>query len=339
MDDTVREELTKLLKKLKETVDIDRLTGREEELGALSFKTHRRMFERVIDPFKVLADADLTVLPDDTAQQLTRKVEEAIQLFREVAEFELPDDGDAQGQRESLILRFNSTFGHDFFMLAGVTTLLVKQTEEVVAAAQRRMRSLVMQAEKAVRETRQSRVLADEARKQTQDAALKQGVATQGDYFDLAATEHATARGRWLFSSVLLGGLMACLSGWLAMAYMRDWIQTPELSQAAGVQIALAKAMFFSVLFTAFAWSLRVYRAEAHNHVVNQHRRNALRTFRAFMVAAENPAVKEAVLLEATSCAFGQQPTGFSQQEASDRRAGSLMGVVRAAGSAARPSG
>lgn len=164
MNDTIREELAKALGELQEKVDIDRLTGREDELGALSFKAHRRMFERVINPFKVLAAADLTVLPDDTAQQLTQKAGEAIDLFGQVAAFNLTAGGDARGQHESLISRFKSSFGHDFYITAGVTALLVGQTEEGIAAAQRRIDSIVEQTEIAARSVEQDREKAERAR-------------------------------------------------------------------------------------------------------------------------------------------------------------------------------
>ena len=88
----------------------------------------------------------------------------------------------------------------------------MNQTEEGIAASQRRIDGVVAQVESAAQSVEQDRVKAERARRQMQDAALEQGVATQGDHFEKAAEEHARARSRWLYSSAVQGGLTACLA-------------------------------------------------------------------------------------------------------------------------------
>jgi hypothetical protein len=77
-------------------------------------------------------------------------------------------------------------------------------------------------------------------------------------------------------------------------------------------------------------WCTRNYSAARHNQVVNQHRRNALNTFRAFTeAAAGDEATKNAVLLEATRSIFAPQPTGYGKGENEPQPAAQILEVFR----------
>jgi hypothetical protein len=95
-----------------------------------------------------------------------------------------------------------------------------------------------------------------------------------------------------------------------------------------GVQLAITKVVVLSTSFTAAVASLRVYRSHQHNLEVNQRRKNALRTFQAFVDAPEADAqTKNAVLLEATKCIFSQQPTGYIAEQES--QPSQILEIVR----------
>ena len=68
------------------------------------------------------------------------------------------------------------------------------------------------------------------------------------------------------------------------------------------------------VLSYALVWSGRTYRAEAHNQIVNEHRRDALATFETFVGATSDPATKNAVLVQSTQCIFSHRPSGYGEQ-------------------------
>ena len=65
----------------------------------------------------------------------------------------------------------------------------------------------------------------------------------------------------------------------------------------------------------ALVSTVRTYRAEAHNHVVNAHRHHALSTFETFTAASSDDATRNAVLMQATQCIFSHRPSGFGHRE------------------------
>ena len=64
-------------------------------------------------------------------------------------------------------------------------------------------------------------------------------------------------------------------------------------------------------VFVSTIWCGKNYRATKHQESVNQHRKNSLSTFRAFVEATDDPTTKEAVLLETTRSIFAQSPSGY----------------------------
>ena len=99
------------------------------------------------------------------------------------------------------------------------------------------------------------------------------------------------------------------------------------------VQLALAKVIAFSILFSAVLWAGRIYRAHRHNYVVNKHRQNALSTFEAFAKASEDTPTKNAVLLQATQCIFSPQSTGYLPQEKEAEGSTQILEIIRGAAS------
>ena len=67
------------------------------------------------------------------------------------------------------------------------------------------------------------------------------------------------------------------------------------------------------------AWCGRHYRANRHNHEVNQHRAACLENMQAFQRAAEDQGVKDLVVLEFSKAAAQGMPTGFISGQADGR--------------------
>jgi hypothetical protein len=84
------------------------------------------------------------------------------------------------------------------------------------------------------------------------------------------------------------------------------------------LQFAIAKVILFTIGLSAAYWSARVYRSHRHNFIVNKHRANALTSFQEFVATAADQEVKNAVLLQTTSCIYAPQPTGFSSSNDTD---------------------
>ena len=72
-----------------------------------------------------------------------------------------------------------------------------------------------------------------------------------------------------------------------------------------------ARVIAISVLFYAAVWSGRIVLANMHLASVNKHRAISLQTLQAFHKAANDPAAKDAVVLEAARAVYENVPSGY----------------------------
>lgn len=81
------------------------------------------------------------------------------------------------------------------------------------------------------------------------------------------------------------------------------------------IQYIVTKVILLSTLSFGIFWCARNYKAEKHNQTLNQHRANALMTFRAFVEGTDDVRVKDAILIQAAQAVFTPRPTGFDSPE------------------------
>ena len=92
-----------------------------------------------------------------------------------------------------------------------------------------------------------------------------------------------------------------------------------QMGIPASVQEAVHEVMLRAVLISFTFYILhqcsKNYHAHQHLFVVNKHRQNALGTFEAFIDAAQDSSVKDAVLLQATKAIFEPTISGYISKE------------------------
>jgi len=98
------------------------------------------------------------------------------------------------------------------------------------------------------------------------------------------------------------------------------------------IQLAISKFIVLSILLSASIWAGKVYKSHRHNFVVNRHRSNALATFQTFATGTADPQTKNAVLLQATTCIFAPQNTGYVGQEKEADGFPQILEIVRGVG-------
>ena len=127
------------------------------------------------------------------------------------------------------------------------------------------------------------------------------------------ASSHTRAGWAWLCSALGCGGLIA----WYTVARFEPTIldlmkATPAPSQTAIHTMIISRVVLMSLLSFALVWMARNYRASRHNAVVNRHRENDLKTFRAFVEGPQDdPQVRNAILLQASQSIFAPQTSGY----------------------------
>ena len=142
---------------------------------------------------------------------------------------------------------------------------------------------------------------------QMENLLAEESVSKHEGIFDEQANKHQRMAFRWLIST---GGLI------IGFGFVFYWLFNSlklEGTEFIGIlQNIFTKGFLLSLIYLVLNRSIKNYTAEKHLEVVNRHRRNALRTFNAFVSAAgENQETRDAVLLAATNAIFDANQSGY----------------------------
>ena len=152
--------------------------------------------------------------------------------------------------------------------------------------------------------------------------AAQVGVSEHAKVFDAAAEEHSRLKVMWLKASVILLGVSVTVAALL-------WRIPAGGTMGAGIHVTTQKLFVLGLVSYALVRASRTYQAEAHNQVVNEHRRNALKTFEVFTNAAADNATRDAVLTQATQCIFSHRPSGFGHNESDTPPSSHMLELTR----------
>jgi hypothetical protein len=331
-DDLVREEVKGNLNFLNE-IEITSLV-KKEELGDMSFESGLPVFERTLRLYRDLSKIELGTISTSILNQIRDRSREAKETFTQIKEFSFKKyPSNTQAQRDSLITSVQDRYDTEFMQISPVIaygirlgtdfTRLEREAKEKLST----MNTLLQEQEKSKEETAKSvHDTLEEVRKLAREA----GVSQHAEIFSLEATEHGIAAGRWLVATICVAATAVVVS---ASLLLLSWFFTPnDITTTKAVQIGIAKVAILSLLFSALLWVGRIYRSQRHNYVVNRHRMNALRTFQTFANATGDDATRNAVLIQATQCIFGAQPTGYISTESDSNPASQILEIVRTAG-------
>ena len=192
----------------------------------------------------------------------------------------------------------------------------------------------------------------DATLKSAKEAAELIGIVEHAKFFEEEALNHKRSAGWWLAVTVLLAAIACSAAGWnfyRAESLIKDAVaERSDIHKVSAtdtrsdgfvgleVQLTVAKIIILSILLSAAVWTGRVYKTHRHNFVINRHRRNALSTFQTFVTGTADPQTKNAVLLQATTCIFGPQNTGYISQEKEADGYPQILEIVRGVGSSGK---
>ena len=311
-------------------IDTDSLV-RVDELGkALSFQEGLPYFQRVLRLFRELAETNLDTLPSQKLHALTNAAQQANDQFSQIQQFSLQSHPQNPTEaRDNLINGIRDSYDGWFNEVASVIAYSVRMGTDFERIEQE-AREQVSRVERIGTELQSKRdeIVADiqAVLDQVRRAAQEVGVAQHAVQFKSEADQHKTAAEKWLWAVIALAIVTALLTLANVIYYA---VQPIDLTTAQTIQLAVAKIVLFSLLFSALIWTGRVYRSHQHNFVVNQHRQNALTSFETFAKAANDDQTKSAVLLQATNCIFSPQASGYADPSVEAPGSPRIMEIIR----------
>ena len=320
MDKPTRELLENLLaslKKIGQHMNAD-LTNRPE-WGSITFENAQGSINTVCSQATELAAMPLDSLDANQANEIQTATQRIIPVFEEIASFTLEGEDAPRQRRDDIVYRFEQESRHFFSVYykhipylghrQGNYSADVRDIKDARAKAN----SLLESASDEISSMRQelNRIIAD-ARSAAPDAAIP----SFAEDFKKEANQRQGQARIWLSITGLLYALAICVLVYLASALPTD---TEGKGFADFSYHLIIKLPFVAIFLTGAFWCSRHYSITKQQVVVNRHRAHSIRTFRAFVAAASDPAVKDIVLTKTVECVFVHVPTGLTRGQDSSQ--------------------
>lgn len=310
-DEKLFEEATAALQRIQE-FDAGSL-ARENELGtSLNFKDAIQPAQALIDLFSRLSLNALEDFPDNHLTVIRDQADANFNLFQQILKFS-PQQQNPHEIRKSLINQLVSAYPTAFQHLHPYISYSLHRSadfQRLDMEARSTLQRIEDHASKisdglVEHEVEAQRIL-DEIRK----VAAEEGVTQQAAHFRDEAKAHEDEAAIWRsrtnkFAALL--GTFAVLSLFLHKIPFFDPANTYD-----AVQLGISKGLIFAVIAYMLFHSARNFLNHKHNAILNKHRQNALMTHKALIEATGDSGVREAIMLQAASCIFSPQSTGYA---------------------------
>ncbi len=282
---------------------------------SLDLSTCVPIVARLVSVFGKVRDSDINVVPEAVRQGLASAIRDTQDEFRRIR------DLDPQRQsRDQVASDLDGVYARAYENLAPILAHVGTDPagfDELRRQADARLADITA-AEDRIKGMEGQ---AAEALVQIKGAAAEAGVSQHAIIFGEVADRHSKASRWWLGISAALASVTLFLA----------WQMTNQIADRTvpgAIQFVAARLILFGVLSYALVSSIRTYRAESHNRVVNAHRHHALSTFETFTAASSDEATKNAVLMQATQCIFSHRPSGFGQRDEDATAQAQVMGLT-----------
>jgi hypothetical protein len=312
-----------------DAISIEELIGEARFGAAYSFRDLKPVLEEIKEFAGQLRYIDTSGMAGRTVGKVSSCFQELFNNIQPIRSFNPANYGG--GNYPNIIATYNQQVRNSYDNLfdAALPVLLYSnlrlsgmknaevRTSEILATLEKRI------SQQLAILTESEAMLASQ-KKFTQEVA----VTGYGTLFARQALDHDAAARKWLGAAGFFAGIVVMFGGinyWNTVKALDEFSKLassgtiqPNIPSSLTIQFALAKVVLFTIGLSAAYWSARVYRSHRHNSVVNQHRANALTSFQTFVSSTSDSEVKNAVLLQTTSCIYAPQPTGFTSSAEGD---------------------
>ena len=286
---------------------------RVEDLGSrLNFNEVVKPAQILIDLYKRLSVTALQDFPDNILTTIRDNANNHFKLFSQILEFD-PEQQDPGSARTNLINKVVGAYQPAFQALHQYISYSLHRSadfQRLDSDARATLQAIEDKSNKIsgdlAKHEKDAKAVLEEIRR----VAAEEGVTKQAAHFNAEFEHHKTEANRWQGYAVKLAiglGIFAVISLFIhKVPFLK-----PETMYDA-VQLSISKILIFSVMAYMLFLSAKNFLNHKHNAIVNKHRQNALLTHSALVEASGDEGVRDAVLLQAASCIFSPQSTGYT---------------------------
>ncbi|WP_150302903.1 hypothetical protein [Pseudomonas saliphila] len=286
---------------------------RVEDLGArLNFNEVVEPAQILIDLYKRLSVTALQDFPDNVLTPIRDNSNNHYKLFTQIMEFS-PEQQDPGTARTNLVKQVVGAYPPAFQALHQYISYSLHRSadfQRLDSDARATLQAIEDKSNKIsgdlAKHEKDAKIVLDEIRR----VAAEEGVTKQAAHFNAEYEHHTGEADRWQGYAVKLAiglGVFAVISLFLHKIPFLN----PETTYDA-IQLSISKFLIFSVMAYMLFLSAKNFLNHKHNAIVNKHRQNALMTHGALVEASGDEGVRDAVLLQAASCIFSPQSTGYA---------------------------
>lgn len=282
--------------------------------GSINFELAKPDLDKLFSMLNHLKLLPIDLIPNDVANNILNQGTPVLQTIEQIRKFtvEQPNPVD---NRNSLTTSLKNQI-NEFYKITQIWIPYLAYQKGDVQKNIELLTQSVKLANKTLDEAKQdiqkkSKEI-DEIITVAREASASVGVAHFTADFSKESEELETKASNWLRATAILGVITFVLAVSSILL-----INIKDLSTTQLIQITTTKLLVLAILISATVWCGKIYKANKHLAIINKHRANSLKTFQAFMKAAENDYARDAVLLETTKAIFSLSPTGYLDNDSS----------------------
>ncbi|WCE29977.1 hypothetical protein [Vibrio sp. SCSIO 43137] len=294
--------------------------ARESELGStLNFSEAIAPAQLLIDLYKRLSISALQDFPDSVLSSIRNYANDHYKVFNQILQFDVSSHQNPTSVRNTYIQNIINAYEPAFQGLHEYISYSLHRSadfQRLDSDARATLQSIEDKSEKIsaslATHEKDAKTVLEEIRR----VAAEEGVTKQAAHFNSEYEFHTNEAETWKSNAIKLAfalGVFAVLSLFL---HKIPWLK-PETTYDA-IQLALSKFLIFFVMAYMLFLASKNFLNHKHNAIVNKHRQNALMTHTALVEASGDEGVRDAVLLQASSCIFSPQPTGYTSASNDD---------------------
>ena len=302
---------------------------REEDLGrSLNFNDAVEPAEKLVDLFKRLSLQALDDFPDQVLTQIRDSSNNVYRIFEQILKFDT-NQNNPQGTRQSLISQVETAYLGTFQALHPYISYSLHRSadfQRLDTEARATLQAIEDKTSKFITKMEGQEGDAERILGQIRKVAAEEGVTQQAAHFRAEADQHDTEAKAWQEKTVKIAWLVGLFAVASLFLHKVPFLKPDTMYDT--IQLGISKVLIFSVLTYILILSAKNFLSHRHNAIVNRHRQNALMTHRALVEGTNDPGARDAVMLQAASCIFAPQSTGYSSSEAKSADAPATRSVV-----------
>ncbi|PHZ84815.1 hypothetical protein [Paremcibacter congregatus] len=324
---TLFEEVTTSLERMQ-NFDCN-LLPRESDLGnLLNFANAVPPAKRLIELYNRLTTTALQDFPTQNLNSIKQQCDSDYQKFSQIIDFDLEANDLTQEMRKSWIGAIEEAYDKTFIILHPFISYSLHRSadfQRLDTESRAAFQKIQDNSAKIQEQLIQHKSEAESILQDIRNTAAEQGITQQAKYFKEESEGHNMSALTWETRTKWLSGIIGVYA--IASVFIHKWDFITPHNTFDAVQLIVSKILIFSILVYLLTLSAKNYLNHRHNAVVNKHRQNALMTYKALVDASGDSGAKEAVLIQAASCIFNPQSTGYAASSESSTSGKSFVEI------------